>query len=500
MNDILTGFGDALTFANMVWILLGVALGYLVGAIPGLGKSIATAIAIPLTFYLSPISAIAFLLGIAKGSAAGNAVSAILINTPGEASSTPTAMAGYPMAKSGKARKALKMALFASVIGDIGGTLVLILVAQPMAKFALLIGPVELTALLAFSLLFIAGLSGRSLLKGCIAGFVGILLSTVGLEIETASPRFTFGMIELFDGLPIIAVAIGMLALSEAMVQAGDGLKPTAKPVNIETLSARDNGRLTREDWKKSVPALSRGLGIGVGVGVLPGLGASVASFMSYSVTRNRSNSPQSFEKDGAIEGVAAAEVADNAVVPSSLVPLFAIGIPGSVIAAILIAAFTIHGVTPGPSMFVEHARLMYAIYASMIIASIALLVVGLLGANVFSRVVTLSPRIIVPVVVFFCALGTFIQSGGLFGVAIAVIFGVFGFLCKKYDYSFVTFIIGFVLGPYLELSLRQSLALVQNFDELLDHPIALVVGAVTILGIWRLGRRSFHRTKSNSP
>ncbi|MEC7572780.1 MAG: tripartite tricarboxylate transporter permease, partial [Pseudomonadota bacterium] len=221
IDSLLSVSGAAFAPGNLAWIAFGVTLGYLVGALPGLGKGTATAVAIPLTFYLAPLAAIAFLVGIAKGSTAGSAVSAILLNTPGEPSSTPTAMAGYPLARAGKAQKALKMGLFASVIGDLFSTLVLIVVAQELAAIALGIGPVELTAILAFSMIFIAGLSGRSMIKGLIAGLFGILVSCIGLEVETGSPRLTFGMIQLYDGLPLIPVAIGMLALSEMMIQIG---------------------------------------------------------------------------------------------------------------------------------------------------------------------------------------------------------------------------------------------------------------------------------------
>lgn len=490
MESFLQGFGDALTVANVAWIAFGVALGYLVGALPGLGKGTATAVAIPLTFYIEPLAAIAFLIGISKGSAAGSAVSAILINTPGEPSSTPTAMAGYPLAKAGKAQKALKMGLFASVIGDVAATVVLILLAQPLAAFAMQIGPVELTAILAFSLIFIAGLSGKSLLRGLIAGLFGLLVACVGLEIETASPRMTFGMVELFDGLPLIPVAIGMLALSEMMIQVGQRTNLSGQIDLLKSASgAHEDRTVTGADWKVSGPAIARGSLIGVVVGILPGLGTSVGSFLSYGATRRRSGKGDAFERDGAIEGVAAAESADNAVVPASLVPLFAIGIPGSVIAAILIGALVIHGVTPGPLMFIEQKPLIMAIYASMLVASLALLIIGYFGQNVFARIIKLSPALVMPVVVFLCCMGAYLQGGGAFGLGIMILFGLIGFLAKKYDYSFVTFLIGYILGPSFELSLRQSLALVHHPHEIANHPIAIVFGVITLLGIWQLGR-----------
>ena len=487
MDTLLPVLGAAFSPGNLAWIFLGVTLGYLVGALPGLGKGTATAVAIPLTFYLSPLAAIAFLVGIAKGSTAGSAVSAILLNTPGEPSSTPTAMAGYPLARAGQAQKALKMGLFASVIGDLFSTLVLILVAQELAEYALGIGPVELTGILAFSMVFIAGLSGHSMVKGLIAGLFGILVSCVGLEIETGSPRLTFGLIELYDGLPLIPVAIGMLALSEMMVQVGQRRRLGEEADLLGGSGERADRIVTGAEWRRCIRPIARGSLIGTVIGILPGLGASVGSFLSYGAERRASGRGRDFEEKGAIEGVAAAESADNAVVPASLVPLFAIGIPGSVIAAILIGAFTIQGITPGPLLFLENRDLILGVYVSMIAASLILLLVGYFGQNVFARIVRISPALVMPVVIFLCAVGAYLQGGGVFGIGVMALFGVIGFLSKKYDFSFVTFLIGFVIGPSFELSLRQTLGLVTGPAELLDHPVALAFGALTVVGVWRL-------------
>ncbi len=487
MDSFLPVLESAFSPGNLAWILFGVTLGYLVGALPGLGKGTATAVAIPLTFYLSPLAAIAFLVGIAKGSTAGSAVSAILLNTPGEPSSTPTAMAGYPLARAGKAQKALKMGLFASVIGDLFSTIVLILVAQELAEYALGIGPVELTGILAFSMVFIAGLSGRSMIKGLIAGLFGILVSCVGLEVETGSPRLTFGMIEVYDGLPLIPVAIGMLALSEMMIQIGQRQRLQEEADLLRGSGKREDRIVTLGDWRRSARAILRGCLIGTGVGILPGLGASVGSFLSYGAERKASGRGADFEETGAIEGVAAAESADNAVVPASFVPLFAIGIPGSVIAAILIGAFTIQGITPGPLLFLENRDLILGVYMSMIAASLFLLLIGYFGQNVFARIVRISPALVMPIVVFLCCLGAYLQGGGAFGIGVMVVFGVIGFFAKKYDFSFVTFLIGFVIGPSFELSLRQTLGLVTDVSELLDHPVALAFAALAVFGVWRL-------------
>jgi putative tricarboxylic transport membrane protein len=487
MEALFGALETVLTPVNILWIAAGVTIGYVVGVIPGLGKGTAVAVAIPLTFYIAPVPAIAFLIGIAKGSTAGSAVSAILLNAPGEASSAPTALDGYPLARQGKAQKALKMGLFASVIGDFVSTLVLIVLAQPLAEYALLIGPIELCTILLFSLTFIAGLSGDSLTRGLIAGFFGLLVSTVGTEVETAALRFTFDALELYDGLSIVPVAIGMLATSEMMIQMGNQRSLDAETNLINKGTSREDRTISWAEWKACIPSIARGTAIGSAIGILPGLGASVASFLSYGAAKRAAADPDRFGK-GALEGIAAAESADNAVVPSSLVPLFAIGIPGSVIAAILIGAFIVQGVTPGPLMFSQQTELVYGIYISMLGASILLLGIGYFGQGVFAQVVRVPMRFVIPVVVFFCAMGAYLQGGGIFGVGMMLTFGVLGFFARKLDFGFVTFLIGFVIGPNFELTLRQSIALTdRTWSGLLEHPVAMVFIVMTVIAGWRI-------------
>lgn len=483
MLSLINGFADVFTVLNLTWIFLGVATGYVVGAIPGLGKGTAISVAVPLTFYLPPVAAIAFLIGIAKGSGAGSAVSAILLNAPGEPSSAPTAIDGYPLARQGKAKKALKMSLVASVAGDMLSTIVLIVLAAPLARYASLIGPVELAAILIFSLAFVGSLSGDSAVKGVIAGTLGVLVSTVGLETETAVPRLTWGLLDLWEGVPLIPMAIGMLAVAEMIVQAANHRQLERERISMDGTDP-DNDRITGDEMRRSVPAIARGTLIGTVVGILPGLGASIASFISYSATAKASREPERFGK-GAIEGVAAAESADNAVVPASFVPLFAIGIPGSVIAAIMIGAFMIHGLTPGPRMFVEQPRVVAGIYASMLVASVALLIIGWFGQRLVAKLLLVPLRIVLPCVLFFCCIGAWLQGNGPYGIYVMVTFGVIGVFAKQLGYSFVTFLIGFIIGPDLELSIRQSIAMTGlGPDVLVSHPVATLFLIATIIMI----------------
>lgn len=497
MQALISGFSDVLNVYTLTWICVGVTLGYVLGVLPGLGKATGVAVSIPLTFYLEPVAAIALLIGIAKGSAAGSAVSAILLNTPGEPSSAPTALDGYPMARQGKAQKALKMGLFASVIGDFLSTLVLICLAAPLARYALLIGPVELCAILVFSLTFIGGLSGKSLIKGLIAGAFGVFFATVGLETETFIPRLTFGLLELDDGLPLVPMAIGMLAVAEMIIQAGNMHHLDQETEAMAESTRREDRVVLWSDWKVSFTPILRGTMIGSAVGILPGLGASVGSFLSYGATRRASPRPEEFGT-GRIEGIAAAESADNAVVPASFVPLFALGIPGSVIAAILIAAFVLHGLTPGPRMFQEQPQLVAAVYAAMICASVILLLIGYTGQRIFAQVARVPIRLIIPGVLFLCCIGSYMDTGSVFAIYIMLGFTVFGILAKKLDFSFVTFLIGYVIGPSVELSFRQSLQILDHqFVRLIEHPIALTFIALTfaVLVVLARGRRGKGRS-----
>ncbi len=490
--------GEALTLQSFIGIGGGVLLGYMIGVIPGLSRSVAIAIAIPMTFYMSPYIAISFLIGLSKGTAAGSAVSAILLNAPGEASSAATALDGYPLAKSGKPKTALQVGLLASVFGDILATVILIFVAIPFARVALMFGPYEMAAILAFALVFIAGLSGGSLFKGLAAGGLGVLLATIGLDQQTGLPRLTFGVTELMDGLPLIAVAIGTLALSEMFVQS-ERLRLQRGTMSVK-LEHRPDDRLRWPELRRLLPTMLRGTGIGTAVGALPGLGPSVGSFMSWGLAQKLSKTPERFGK-GAPEGIAASESADNAVIPAALIPLFGLGIPGNVSAALLIGAFAIHGITVGPLLLRDDPEFLYSIFAGMILASLILLVIGWYGLRLFAQVTRVPPHVVIPVVIFFCLSGMLLQGYGTFGLIVLMAFAVIGYLMKKFGYSFVTFIVAFIITPMLELNLRQSIILSGgDWSVLLGRPIALVFIACTLVALLVLAWRTVRGAVGPAP
>lgn len=487
LGNLAAAFQDAMSLYVVLHIAIGVFIGYIVGALPGLNRATAIALLIPFTFTMSPLAAISFLIGINKGGAAGAAVSAILMNVPGEPSAVVTTLDGYPMTRAGKSQKALKIALYASVVGDIVATIVLIALAEPLAKIAVSMGPVEVSGILIFAITFVAAISGRSFFKGVISGLFGLLLAAPGLDAETGLPRLTFGFIELYNGIPLLAVAIGTLALSEVIVQIDHGWlgKYSHKAVYLNSGSEADK-RLSWQEFKDLIPTMLRGSLVGIVIGILPGLGATLSSFLAYTWTKRASKTPDRFGR-GAPEGVAASEAADNASVPASLVPVFAIGLPGSLSTALLMGAFMLHGLTPGPFLFRSDASLVYAIFLGMIFASAILLFVGMAGQGFFARVITMRDTIIIPVIIFLCIIGAYLEGGGMFGVYLMLLFALVGYFMKKFDYSFVTFLVGYILGPMTELSLRQAVIITDaNPMSLLSHPIAIIFFILALFSAWR--------------
>ncbi len=479
---ILAGFGDAFTLWNLAFVLFGVVAGQFVGSVPGIGPVMAMAIAIPFTFGLDPLPAIAFLVGVNKGGLVGGAVPAVLMNTPGTPDAAATAMDGYPLAKAGKPLKATKMALFSSVTGDTFSDLVLITVSAPLAVLALRMGPVEVLALMIFAISILSGLVGNSLLKGVIAAVFGLLCASVGTDPENYTPRLIFGMWELYDGLPLASVAIGTLAISEilrrmAMSRHGSG----------SAITLRDNGdpdarRVTWAEYWSCRYTMLRGALIGTTLGALPGIGSTAAAFMSYATAKSASKDPASFGK-GNLHGIAAAESANSAVVGSNLIPLLTLGIPGSVGAALIISAFMIHGIQPGPLLFEEQGRLIYGLFGAMIMANVLNLWVGQLGLRLWVKVIAAPETVIFASALLLCITGVSMATGGLFGVAVMLVFAGVGYLMTSFGYPVVIFIIAFFLGPRFEMSLSQSLALMNgDWSRISNYPIALALLVLAVL------------------
>ncbi len=494
MSDIFLGIGDALTFYNALFVALGVFTGIVVGAIPGLNGPMAIALALPVTFYLSPLGGIAYLIGIMKGGTFGGSIAAILLNTPGSPEAAATAYDGYPLAQKGKGLKAMKIALYSSVTGDTFSDLVLFVVAAPVAVVSLMMGPPEMSAVLIFSLTIIAGLSGRSLIRGVIAAAMGAVVGTIGLDPESALPRLQFGFVDLSDGISLIPMTIGLLALSEIIIQieaqvlGRAGIARRVNPFGKDV--PPENKVVTFAEWRSCQKTVARSALIGTCIGALPGIGAVVAGFLGYASAKRASKDPEEFGK-GKLEGIAAVEAANSAVNGANLIPLLAIGVPGSLTAAVLIGAFLVHGIQPGPLIFQDHARLIYGIFTAMMIANVFNFLIGQFGLRLFAFVVSFPNRVIYPVVILLCIAGAYAGANSMFDVAIALIFAVVGYFMRKLDYSFAAFIIGFALTPQAELFIRQTVILYADrpLELFTSHPIVLFFLALTVFSIVRIVR-----------
>jgi putative tricarboxylic transport membrane protein len=485
-STILAGFGDVFTLWNLLFVVAGVVVGQLVGAIPGIGPIMAMAIAIPFTYGLDPLPAIAFLIGVNKGGLVGGAIPAVLINTPGTPDAAATAMDGYPLSQQGKPLKATKMALYSSVSGDTFSDIVLITVSVPLAVLALRMGPVEVFALIIFAFSILSALIGNSLIKGVIAALLGLLFASVGADPENYTPRLIFGDYRLFDGFPLISVAIGMLAVSailQRLASRKEGIRPA---VEIKDTGDPADSRISWAEYWACRITILRGAFIGTLLGALPGIGSTAAAFMSYAASKSTSKDPDSFGK-GNIHGIAAAESANSAVVGANLIPLLTLGIPGSVGAALIISAFMIHGIQPGPLLFQEQGRLIYGLFGAMIMSNFVNFWIGQLGLRLWIKVVAAPESIIFASAILLCIVGVSMATSGLYGVVVMLAFALLGYLMNSFGYSVVIFIIAFFLGPRFEISISQSLALMNgDLTRLIDYPIALLlIGLAVVSFFW---------------
>ena len=474
------GFLGALTPMKLLMMAFGVTIGMVIGCLPGLSAAMGVALVLPLTLTMEADTGLIVLGASYCGAIFGGSISGVLLNTPGTPESAATTWDGYPLAKRGKGEKALRMALYASVTGDAFATLVLILVAAPLAAVALYMGPPEIFALICMAMTIIAGLGTRSLLRGFIAAALGVLIGTVGIEPVSALPRLTFDIVPLERGISLIPVGIGMLAFSEIIIQLEQQLgRKEAR--EVITFSSKPEDRfITLKEYVECLKTLIRSSIAGTVVGALPGLGAPVASFFAYDQAVKHSKEPETFGK-GRLEGIAASESANSAVVASSLIPLFTLGIPGNMAAALPIGAFVVHGMIPGPLMFEQNAQFIYAIYGSLIIANLFLLGVGRLGLRLFCKVVQIPSVILYPIIIFTCVMGAYLAQYAVFDVTLMLCFSLLAYFMRKFDYSFICLIIGFILAPIWETSLQQVIiASEQDPYMFLTRPVAVVLMLMT--------------------
>ncbi len=492
--DILAGFetimGDPVAMAAL---LLAAVAGVIVGAIPGLTTAAAIAMLVPLTYYVPPLPALVFLYVMGKSGRFGGSISAILFNTPGTAASAATMLDGHPLVRKGKAGKALKMASVASVCGDFCGDLILIFGVVFIAQYTERLGPPEYFAAHLMAFVLIGSMIGKSILKGFISCLLGVVLSTVGLDTISGMPRLTFGVAELEGGLSLVPLLIGVFVLSEVFIRTEQSAATSAETSPRQSQDPGDQ-TLHWSEIRPCVPVMLRSTGIGSMIGMLPGIGSAVACFIAYGEEKRRAPDPEKWGT-GELRGIAAPESANNAVSGPSMIPLLALGIPGSTIAAILVSVFLIHGITVGPSIFVQDRDLVFGLFASGLIGILVYGAIGYFAGPVVGRLVAmLSPNMIYPFVFLTAFVAAYSARNSLLDVLVMALFGIVGYGMKKFDFSPAALIISFVLTRGAEESLRQSLIISDNGPLIFfERPFAIgcfVIMAV-LLGIRVRTRRN---------
>ncbi|SEO02369.1 tripartite tricarboxylate transporter permease [Pseudomonas sp. NFACC39-1] len=475
-DNLLIGF---LAFADplvLVGLIVGALLGYMIGALPGLGPSLGVALLIPFTYSLDPLVSIVTLVSLYAAAEYGGAISAILINSPGTAAAVATSWDGFPLTQQGKAGVALTISIVSSGIGIFISAVLLFLTAVPLSEFALNFGPTAYFALALVGLSLVSTLSNGAPVKGAIAMAIGLALATVGLDSQTGTPRFSPNP-EFFEGFPLVPVLLGLFALSEVifMVEAGPSAKTKSHPVNsILAVPLKTFGKLKFNLLRSSI--------IGYVIGVVPGAGASIASFVSYAVAKKVSKTPNEFGK-GSLEGIAAAESANNSAVSGALAPLFALGIPGSPTTAIMIGALMIHGIQPGPLLFTTNPEIPYTVIAALWMSVPVMIFIGLAGARYWAKVADIPRPAIAAAVSVICLMGAYASENSMFPVYVTLAFGIVGYVLRKLDIPLAPIILALVLGEMLETNFRRALVISNGeYDVFYSSPLTLVLLAVAVL------------------
>ena len=489
MDIFLTALADTLTPLNLLILFLSTLVGVVVGAIPGLTVTLAIALAVPLTLWMDTAAAMLMLLGLYGSGIYGGSISAVLLNAPGTPASAATSLDGYELGKQGKALKALRVALYASVYGGLFSIVLLVLIAPQLAAIALKFGPAEISGLLIFALTVVAVLSGDAMLKGLFAAALGMLLATIGADPMLMVPRFTFDLYALFDGLTYIPLLIGLFAIAELFAQAEQSFRSGASIIALGKVDP-DNDRITREEWRLCVGPTVRSGFLGSFIGMLPGLGAAIASFIGYAEAKRASRHPERFGK-GAVEGVAASESANNAVTGSAMIPMLALAIPGDPPTAILLSALMIQGVTVGPLIFQTNPDVVYTIYIIMFLAVVMTAVIGAVALRPIAQVLKVPKILLYPVILSMCVAGSYAVRNNVFDVFVMLAAGILGYLLRLFGVPVAPLLIAFILTPPFEQSLRQMMIRSEgSLLPLLTHPIALffliLAVAAVALTIWR--------------
>jgi len=467
LQAIAYGFSVGLQPMNLLACFVGVFIGTLIGVLPGIGPVATMSILFPVTYGMSPTASIIMMAGIYYGAMYGGSTTSILANIPGEAASVVTCLDGYQMARQGLAGPALGIAAFGSFIAGTASVVGIMLLGPPLASVALRFGPPEIFGLLLLGFTMVTYLAGASKLKAIAMALLGLLLGTVGLDPVTATPRFTFGSITLMDGIGLVPIIMGLFGIAEVLLNIERG-------VHQEIFKAQIQGLLpNRAQWKASAGPIARGSLLGFFLGILPGIGAIVPTFISYALEKRISRHPEKFGR-GAIEGVAAPESANNAATGGSMIPLLTLGIPPNVVMAVLLGAFLVHGIQPGPLLVTEHPEIFWGVIASMYIGNVMLVILNVPLIGLWVQLLKVPYGVLFPLILLFCIIGVYTVSANVWDIVIMLVFGLLGYLMKKFDYEPMPLVLAYVLGRMAEESLRQTLLLSRGSGAIfLERPLA---------------------------
>jgi putative tricarboxylic transport membrane protein len=476
-GSLIGGFATALTAQNLAYAAVGVVLGTAIGVLPGIGPALTISLLLPITFGLDPVPAFIMFGGIYYGAMYGGSTTSILVNTPGESASVVTAIDGYQMAKKGRAGAALATSAIGSFVAGTLATIGLMFLAAALVQFAVKLGPPEYFAIMLVALSAVTSLSGTSAPKALFATLLGLALGLVGTDNQTGQLRLTFGVNELENGIDVVLGAIGLFAVGEVFAYAATLRSQQAE----ERQTMRGSAWMTGEEFRRSVPAWLRGSGIGFFIGALPGAGATIASFLSYALERRVSKHRAEFGK-GAIEGVAGPEAANNASAGGALVPLLGLGIPGSGTTAVMLAAFQIYGLQPGPLLFTSRPDLVWGLIASLYVANVALLVLNLPLVGIWVRLLDIPKPLLHTGILVVSAVGVYSLNRSAFDLAVVFALGCVGYLMRRYDYPLAPVILGIVLGPLIDNNFRRAMIMTDgNVLTLLTRPLTLAILVIAI-------------------
>jgi putative tricarboxylic transport membrane protein len=472
------GFATALQPINLMWAFVGVTLGTAVGVLPGLGPALTIALLLPLTFKVEATSALILFAGIYYGAMYGGSTTSILLNTPGESATIVTALEGNKMAKSGRAGAALSTAAIGSFVAGTIGTIGVTFLAGPVSTFALAFGPADYFSLMILCFVTVSAVLGNSAVRGLTCLAIGLALGTMGIDNQTGQARFTFGVLELLDGVGVLIAAVGLFAVGETLYLASHRKEQEGEPLAI-----RDSLWMSREDWARSWKPWLRGAGVGFPIGAMPAGGAEIPTFLSYWMEKKLTKKPEEFGTVGAIEGVAGPEAANNASAAGVLVPMLALGLPTSATAAIMLSAFQSYNINPGPMLMTQQPQLVWGLIASLYIGNIMLLVLNLPLVGLWVKILKIPPPLMYGGILIFATIGTYGISRSPMDLIILYAMGGMGYAMRKFDFPTAPVIIGMILGPMCEQAFRQALTISNgSMITFLERPISATLLAITVL------------------